>query len=162
MTLRLPDSLRAPIEALEPELLAAAQAIGLGALPKLSELKPGLTDTSAPGTPSLEAIDLPPEGAPDALSAAAVLAAHQAYVRQRGAPDAISLGALSLARLIVWMQRATMLGGGPPQVVWIGPEGRLPDGLTGTRLVATATIEQDGRRRSARAVAIVQAAPDSP
>lgn len=161
MSLRLPDELRLGIEALEPELLAAAQAIGLGVLPKLTELKPGLTDTPAGASAALDALDLDRDGAPDPLSAAAVLAAHQAYVRQRGRADGLSLGALSLARLLVWVQRAAMLGGPSPQIVWVGPESRLPDGLTGTRLVATATITGDGRRRSARAVAIVQAAPAS-
>lgn len=81
MTLRLDDALRTQIEALEPELLAAAQAMGLGALAKLTELKPGLTATDGPGDPSLEALGLTAgdDADPgDAVQAAAVLAAHQA------------------------------------------------------------------------------------
>lgn len=160
MTLRLPEDLRRQIEALEPELLAGAQAIGMGALPKLSELTPGLTADADHA--ELVALALDAEDGVDPLTAAAVLAAHQTYVRHRGSPDAVSLGALSLARLIVWVQRAAMLAGAPPQVVWIGPEARVPDGLVGTRITATATITTAERRRSARAVAIVQpAAPTS-
>ena len=43
MTLGLPDEARQAIEALDPELLAAAQALGLGVLPALTNLAPGLT-----------------------------------------------------------------------------------------------------------------------
>ena len=162
MTLRLDDALRRQIEALEPELLAAAQAMGLGALAKLAELRPGLTTTDGSGPPSLEGLSLSAGDAVDpgdAVQAAAVLAAHQAYVRRRGTPDGLSLGALSLARIIVWMQRASMLAGAAPQVVWMGPEARIPDGLNGTRVVATARVVHDGRRRTARAVAVIQPPP---
>ena len=58
-------------------------------------------------------LDLDHEGAPDALCLAACLAAHRAYVAARGRPEGVSAGALALARLLVWAQRAAMLGPAP-------------------------------------------------
>ncbi|HWH15089.1 MAG TPA: hypothetical protein VNT51_10110 [Miltoncostaeaceae bacterium] len=107
------------------------------------------------GDPLLASLALPPEGEPDPVSLAAVLAAHRGYVRGRGTPDGVSLGALAIARLLAWAQRATMLGRAP-QVAWVGPEARRPADVPGVALIATATVEAGGARRSARAVALVR------
>lgn len=158
MPLKLPDEARQAVEALEPELLAAAQALGLGALSGVQSLKPGLTTVeAAAGEAALEVLDLDGEGAADPVSLAAVMAAHEAYVRGRGRPGGVSVGALSLARLIVWAQRAAMLGTAP-DVRWMGPPARAPENVEGMRLTATATVTGGGRRHTAKAVAIVAAA----
>ncbi len=156
MTLGLPDEARQAIEALDPELLAAAQALGLGVLPALTNLAPGLTalDPSRADV-ALERVELDGEGDPDPVSLAAILAAHTAYVRHRGRTDGVSTGALSLARLIVWAQRAAMIGGTAPDVRWMGPPARAPESVEGMRLTATTVITANGRRHTAKAVAIV-------
>lgn len=157
MGLRPDDRSRAGLDALERELRAAAEAVGLSLLPQLTSLKPGMSRLE--GTPAPEAVltslDLPPEGEPDPVTLAAVLAAHRAYVRSRGDAEGVSTGALALARLLVWAQRAAMLGR-RPTVAWIGPEARRPEGIEGMSLTATCVIEVGGSRRTARAVAVLR------
>lgn len=161
MTLGLPGEARQAIEALDPELLAAAQALGLGVLPALTKLTPGLTSLDPPAADvTLERIELEGEGDPDPVSLAAILSAHTAYVRHRGRAEGISTGALSLARLIVWAQRAAMIGGAAPDVRWMGPPARAPESVEGVRLTATAVVTAGGRRHTAKAIAIV-APPES-
>jgi hypothetical protein len=146
------------VDALDPELRAGAEAIGMSLAPQLGRLRPGLSKGAAEAAPDvlLVSLTLGPEEGPDPLSMAAVQAAHRAYVRGRGAPDGASLGALALARLLVWAQRAAILGR-PPRIAWIGPEARRPEGVAGTAITAACTAEVDGARRSARAVAVVTA-----
>jgi hypothetical protein len=156
MGLRLSPEDASALEGLEPELRAAAEAIGLSLGTQLGRLRPGLSKGAAGAAPDvlLVSLTLGPEDRPDAVSLAAVAAAHRAYLRARGAPDGASLGALALARLLVWAQRAAMLGT-TPRIAWIGPEPRRPEGVPGTAVTAACTAEVDGARRAARAVAIV-------
>lgn len=156
MALRLTDRSAQGLDALDPELRAAAEALGMALLPRLRDLKPGMTRLDA-GSPeaTLTSLDVPPEGEPDPLSLAAVLSAHRAYVRSRGEPEGVSTGALAIARLLVWAQRAAMLGPAP-RVAWIGPEARRPDGVEGVPLTATCTVSAGESRRTARAVAVLR------
>lgn len=157
MALRLTEQSAQGLDALEPELRAAAEAIGMSLLPRLRDLKPGMTRLDPdPGDVTLLSLAVPPEGEPDALSLAAVLAAHRAYARSRGDAEGLSVGALAIARLLVWAQRAAMLGRAPA-VAWIGPEARRPEGLEGTALTATCTVAAGEGRRTARAVAVLRA-----
>lgn len=164
MALRLPDAQAERLRALDPELRMAAEAIGMGLRDQLTRLAPGLTrpsegqdDTAIDAT--LVDLDLDHEGAPDALSLAACIAAHRSYVAGRGRPDGVSAGALALGRLLVWAQRAALLGP-PPRVVWLGPATRRPADLEG-RIVLSArcALEIGGRTRRAEAVALIEAPP---
>ena len=151
-------ALREALDTSDPDLRAAAHAIGLSVAAHLGTLRPALTRGADGHTgPSVEvdAIDLAHEGAPDGLSLAACEAAHRAYVASRGEPEAASLGALAIARLLVWGQRAALLGRAP-EVLWIGPVARRPDDLDGIEVDASCTAMVDGVRRTAAAVAVVR------
>jgi hypothetical protein len=156
---RLPDPERAAVDALEPELRAAAEAIGQGLRGRLRELRPGLLRPAEEGAPPpearLDALELEREGPPDPLSLAACLAAHRAYVVARGQADGVSIGALALARLLVWASRAAMLGP-PPKLAWIGPAPRRPEPGPGQfPLASSCAVTVEGRLREARAAALV-------
>lgn len=157
MSLRLDHSSQAALDALDAELRAAAEALGFALLPQLTRLKPGMSrrDADADGEPVLESLALAPEGEPDPLSLAAVVAAHRAYARSRGDADGVSAGALAIARLLVWNQRAAMLGRAP-KVAWIGPEARRPENVEGVALTASCVLRTGDTRRTARAVAVVR------
>ncbi|MEW6582959.1 MAG: hypothetical protein AB1416_09380, partial [Actinomycetota bacterium] len=156
--LRLPPGLQADLDALDPELRAAARAIGAGLRAELSRMRPALSrgDGGSDVDAELVSLDLEHEGGADAVSLSACLAAHRAYVTERGHPDGVSLGALAIARLLVWGTRASLLGAAP-RVRWIGPPGRRPDLADDqVALSATAVASVGGVERRAGAVAVVQ------
>lgn len=158
MPLRLSEDHQEAIGAVEPELRAAAEALGVALQGRLTRLAPGLTrprdGESGDGVATLVALDLDHEGAPDGLTLVAVLAAHRGYVAARGRSDGVSAGALAIARLLLWGQRAAMLGAAP-RIEWIGPSARRPD--PGDRLVlgARCALELNGATRRAEAVALI-------
>jgi hypothetical protein len=163
--LRLTDAHSEQIGALEPGLRSAAEALDLGLRPQLAGLAPSLTRPRESDPPDAEALlaslDLDHEGPPDALSLAACLAAHRAYVGGRGSPEGVSAGALALARLLVWAQRAAMLGASP-RIEWIGPAPRRPEGHDGAlALSARCSLEMGGAVRRAEALALI-ARPETP
>lgn len=150
MPLVLSQELDGRLRLVDDELRPAAEAVGLAALPHLERLRPRLLDL-APGVEAvLEELDLEREGGPDPLSLAGCVAAHGAYARRRGRPDAISPGALALARILVWGERAAMLGRAP-RIRWIGPPGRAPEAAPeDVRVSATCRIAiGEGSRRAA-------------
>ncbi|WP_217912679.1 hypothetical protein [Miltoncostaea marina] len=158
MTLRLGDAHRAAADALDAELRAGAEAIGVGLQPHLRRLAPGLTrpregDAGEADATLLE-LDLERDGEPDALSLVACLAAHRGYVASRGEPDGVSAGALAIARLLVWGQRAAMLGPAP-RIEWIGPAARRPEAGDRLALSARCALEMGGATRRAEAVALI-------
>ncbi len=156
MGLRLSPEAVSALARLEPEVRAGAEAIGFAVAAQLGRLRPGLTATEAGTEPLLSSLAMAPEGEPDPVSLAAIVAAHNGYVRGRGDAGAVSAGALALARLLVWGQRAAMLGPAP-RITWIGPEPRRPEGAEGMTFTAEAVVESEGGgRRRARAVAIVE------
>jgi hypothetical protein len=155
--LHLAEEQRAAIDGLEAELRVAAEALGAGLRGQLVTLRPGLvtTDGGGPAEGTLVALDLEREGAPDALSLAACLAAHDAYLAARGQADGLSLGALALGRLLVWAQRAALLGPAP-KVAWLGPPSRRPEPQPGQFALEARCVARVGDRdREARAVALV-------
>ncbi len=161
MGLHLPEEQRAAVDALEAELRVAAEALGAGLRPQLMQLRPGLMEGDGDGAPppvaTLVTLDLEREGAPDPLSLAACLAAHRAYVAARDRPDGVSLGALALVRLLVWAQRAALLGPAP-RVGWLGPPARRPELAPGQFALEARCVAQVGdRTREARAVALISA-----
>jgi hypothetical protein len=161
--LRLDDAHSELIGAVEPELRVAAEAIGMGLRAELGRLAPGLTrppETGGASDATLLSLDLDHEGPPDGLSLIACVAAHRAYVISRGAPEGLSAGALALARLLVWSQRAALLGPAP-RITWIGPAPRRPED-TGDNLLLAARCSLDlrGATRKAEAVALI-APPDA-
>ena len=161
MSLRFAPALQETLEEVDPDLRGAAHAIGMGLGGRLGRLRPALsrgTDPSAVPDVEVLSLALATEGEPDALSLAAIGAAHQAYVSSRGAPDGASLGALAIARLLVWAQRAALLGAAP-QIIWIGPEPRRPADATGIAVHAACVGLVDGSRRTAKAVAVIAPAP---
>lgn len=165
MGLRLSDAHSERVGTLEPGLRAAAEAIGVALRPRLAELAPGLTrprEGDPPGEDAvLVALDLDREGAPDPLSLVACTAAHAAYVAARGRADGVSAGALALARLLVWAQRAAMLGPAP-RIEWIGPSARRPEGMDDRlALSARCALEMGGATRRAEALALI-ARPEAP
>lgn len=157
MALELAPELEAGLASLEPDLRSGAAAIGLAVQMELARRKPALTRREEGATAHvavLTALDLDREGAPDAISLAACLAAHSGYVASRGDAQGVSLGGLALARLLVWSARAAMLGP-PPKLVWIGPPSRQPELQAGqVALGATAVATLDGSERRAGALAI--------
>jgi hypothetical protein len=161
MGLRLADAQAEMLRGLEPELRMAAEAIGAGLRDQLTRLAPGLTRPAQGGDdPEVDAVlvelDLDHEGAPDALSLAACVAAHRTYVTARGRPEAVSAGALALGRLLVWAQRAALLGPAP-RLVWVGPAARRPEGHDErVALSARCALEVGGRTRRAEALALVE------
>ena len=82
MPLRLSEAQAELVGALEPDLRIAAEAIGFGLRDQLTRLAPGLTrpPEGAQADAVLVDLDLDHDGAPDALSLAAVMAAHRSYV----------------------------------------------------------------------------------
>ena len=158
MALRLSEAQAELVGALEPDLRIAAEAIGFGLRDQLTRLAPGLTrpPEGAEADAVLVDLDLDHDGAPDALSLAAVMAAHRSYVAARGQPEGVSAGALALGRLLVWAQRAAILGP-PPKVVWVGPATRRPDDEEGRlALSARSAVTMAGATRRAEAVALIE------
>ena len=158
MALRLSEAQAELVGALEPDLRIAAEAIGFGLRDQLTRLAPGLTrpPEGADADAVLVDLDLDHDGAPDALSLAAVMAAHRSYVAARGQPEGVSAGALAVGRLLVWAQRAAMLGP-PPKVVWVGPATRRPDDEEGRlALSARSAVTMAGATRRAEAVALIE------
>lgn len=165
MALRLAEAQAELVAALEPDLRVAAEALGFGLRDQLTRLAPGLTRAGDDGQDDPDAVlvvlDLDHDGPPDALSLAAVMAAHRAYVSARGRPGAVSTGALALGRLLVWAQRAALLGP-PPRMVWVGPAARRPeDGEGHVALSARSAVEISGTTRRAEALALLEAPPPS-
>jgi hypothetical protein len=163
MGLRLSDAHAERTAGIEPELRVAAEAIGLGLREQLLRLAPALTRPAQGVAGEVEAtlvdLDLDHEGAPDGLTLVACIAAHRTYVAARGRPEAVSAGALALARLLVWGQRAAMLGP-PPRIEWLGPAPRRPEPEGGQlTLSARCSLEVAGATRRAEASALI-AAPD--
>jgi hypothetical protein len=161
--LRLADDHSELLRTIEPELRRAAEAMGMGVRAQLLRLAPALTrppqDAPQEWHATLTILDLDHEGAPDPLSLAACLAAHRAYVGARGEPEGVSAGALALARLLVWAQRAAMLGA-VPRIEWIGPAPRRPEADGRLSLSARCALELTGRTRRAEAVALISAPSD--
>jgi hypothetical protein len=159
--LRLDAAHQELIAGVEPELRVAAEALGMGLRDQLTQLAPGLTRATE-GDEDPEAVlvtlDLDREGAPDALSLAACVAAHRAYVIARGRPDGVSAGALALARLLVWAQRAALLGP-PPRIAWLGPAPRKPETEGKLELAARAALRVGDATRRAEAVALIEPPP---
>jgi hypothetical protein len=160
----LSGALAARLEGVEPELRVAADALGAALAGELRRLAPGLTragtDEAEPEA-TLTALRLDREEDPDGLTLAACLAAHRSYVAARGRREAVSAGALALSRLLVWAQRAAMLGPAP-RIVWLGPSARRPVPEPGRfPLAAACELEVAGARRRAEAVAVV-AGPETP
>jgi hypothetical protein len=157
VALELAPELQRGLGALEPDLRSGAAAIGLAVQAELSRRKPALTRRDEGATSPvavLTSLDLDHEGAPDPVSLAACMAAHNGYVASRGDGAGVSLGGLALARLLVWSARAAMLGPAP-KLVWIGPPSRRPDLQAGqVPLTATAVATVDGVERRAGALAI--------
>ena len=163
MGLRLTDAHSELIGALEPELRAAADALGAALRPQLASLAPALTrprqDDPPGAAATLTALDLDHEGPPDALSLVACLAAHRAYAAGRGDAEGVSAGGLALARLLVWAQRASMLGPAP-RIEWIGPLARRPEGHDDAlALTARCALEMGGATRRAEALALIARPP---
>lgn len=159
MSLRLAPALQETLEAIDPELRGPAHAIGMGLGKQVGPLRPALTlgiDPTVPPEVEVISLELAPEGEPDAISLAACQAAHQTYVTSRGAPASASLGALAIARLLVWAQRAALLGA-TPQITWIGPPQRRPPDAAGIEIRASCVALVDGTRRTATAIALVRA-----
>ena len=162
MTLRLSDEQSAVLGGLDPELKVAAEAIGVGLRPQLTQLAPALSkalESGDAGEPdaTLQSLDLDHEGDADALCLAACVAAHRSYVTGRGRPGGTSTGALAIARILVWAHRAAMLGR-PPTIAWIGPAPRLPEaGPDQAVLRARCTVSIGGVTRRAEAAAIISA-----
>lgn len=158
MGLRLTDDHSELLRAVEPELRVAAEALGMGLRGELTRLSPALTRPPE-GAPegveaTLTALDLDHEGQPDALSLIACVAAHRTYVTARGDAEGVSAGALALARLLVWAQRAAMLGPAP-RIEWIGPAPRRPETAGRLSLSARCALELQGATRRAEAVALI-------
>ena len=161
MPLRLSEAQAEQVGALEPDLRMAAEAIGFGLRDQLTRLAPGLTrpPEGAQADAVLVDLDLDHDGAPDAVSLAAVMAAHRSYVAARGQPEGVSAGALALGRLLVWAQRAALLGPAP-KVVWVGPATRRPEDEEGRlALSARSAVTMAGTTRRAEAVALIEAPP---
>lgn len=157
MPLRLTDDDHARVAALDAELRTAAEAIGAALAPQLKRLTPALAPQAGGAEPEavLTALDLDHEGAPDPLSLAACVAAHRAYVAARGRPEGVSTGALAIARLLVWGQRAALLGPAP-KIAWIGPAPRQPEAGAGqAALRARCVVTVAGTTRRAEAAALV-------
>jgi len=142
-----------PVQHLDPDLRAGAQAIAFAVATRLRDLAPAIRpvdESGAEPTFVIDAIGLVPEDPPDAITLVACLGAHDAYATGRGRPGAVSPGALALARVLVWATRAEMLGA-QPDVRWIGPPARMPEGLDGQ--VITASVELNSGETRARASA---------
>ncbi len=160
MALEVTSELGGPLRELDVELRLAAEAIGAAAVPTLLELRPRVAEPED-GVATLSSLHLDGEGDPDGLMLAACLAAHGAYVARRGQPDGVSTGALAIARLLVWAQRAAVIGR-PLHVEWIGPPARAPKAEDGThRVLARCALSHgpEGAVRRAEAIALVRERP---
>lgn len=160
MSLRLEKDLQDQLDKLDPDLHAAAGAIGSAIGAELARIRPALVRGSIDEGYEPEAVvlglQLDREGSADAIALAAVLTAHRVYVESRGHPEGISLGALPLAHLLFWASRASVIGP-TPRIDWIGPEARRPNPANHQfDLEAACAAEVDGQRREARAVALVR------
>jgi hypothetical protein len=161
MSLRLAPALHETLAELDPDLRGAAHAIGMGLGGQLGRLRPALSHGADPAAaPDVEvlSLELASEGEPDGISLAAIEAAHQAYVAARGVPNGASLGAFAIARLLVWAQRAALLGA-PPTIAWIGPVQRRPAEVAGIEIHASCVGMVDGTRHTAKALAVIEATP---
>lgn len=157
MTLEVASGLGGPLGDLDAELRLAAEAIGAAVVPTLLELRPRVAEAEDEPT-TLDSLHLEGEGDPDGVMLAACLAAHAAYVARRGQPGGVSTGGLAIARLLVWAQRAAVIGH-PLQVSWIGPPARAPQADEEThRVLARCTVSggSAGVSRRAEAVALVR------
>lgn len=160
MSLRLTDALQEKLDVLEPDLRAAASAIGSAIGAELARIRPALMRGSVEEGYEPDAVvlgmQLEREGLADAVALAACLTAHRVYVESRGHPEGISLGALPLAHLLFWASRASVLGP-TPRIDWIGPVARRPDPANHQfDLEAVCAAEVDGQPREARAAALVR------
>jgi hypothetical protein len=155
--LEVTAELRTQLGHLDTELRLAAEAVGAAIVPTLLELRPRVAE--AEGAPTtLDTLHLEGEGDPDGLMLAACLAAHAAYVQKRGQPEGVSTGALAIARLLVWAQRAAVIGH-PLEVTWVGPPARAPERTDGShRVLARCVVSggDGGGSRRAEAVALVR------
>lgn len=148
------------LDDLDPDLRAAAGAIGAAIGAELARIRPallrGASDEGYEPEGVLLGLELEREGVADAVALSACLTAHRVYVESRGHPEGVSLGALPLAHLLFWASRASMLGPSP-RIDWIGPASRRPDPTGGQfGLEALCTAQVDGHQREARAVALVR------
>ena len=146
-----------PVQYLDPDLRAGAQVIGFSVAARLRDLAPALRPADDSGTEAtfvIDTLDLEPVDPADALTLVACLGAHDAYAVGRGRPGAVSAGALALARVLVWATRAEMLGG-RPDVRWIGPPARMPDGLEGQVITANVVLTCGDTRARASAAMVV-------
>ena len=160
MSLRPGPAVQRGLDELDPELRAAAGAIGAAIGAELARIRPalvrGAADEDYEPDGVLLGLDLEREGVTDSVALSACLTAHRAYVEARGHPEAVSLGALPLAHLLFWASRASVLGPSP-RIDWIGPASRRPDAEAHQfGLEATCFAEVDGQHREARAVALVR------
>ena len=129
----------------------------MGLRGELVRLAPALTRPPEGGgaaEATLASLDLDHEGEPEALSLVACVAAHRAYVTARGDAEGVSAGALALARLMVWAQRAAMLGPAP-RIEWIGPAPRRPEPGERVTLSARCALDIAGVTRRAEAIALI-------
>ena len=143
----------------DPDVQSGAQAIGFAVAARLRELAPALRPADDGVEPTFEVvqIDLVPADPADEVTLAACLSAHDAYAAGRGRPGGVSPGALALARVLVWATRAEMLGA-RPDVRWIGPPARMPEGIEGHVVTASVVLKSgEVRARASAAVVVAQA-----
>jgi hypothetical protein len=160
VSLRPGPAVRERLDDLDPDLRAAAGAIGAAIGAELARIRPamvrGSDDEGYEPEGVLLGLELAREGPADAVALSACLTAHRVYVEARGHPEAVSLGALPLAHLLFWASRASVLGPSP-RIDWIGPASRRPEAAAHQlALEAACAAEVDGRPREARAVALVR------
>jgi hypothetical protein len=160
VSLRPSTAVQDELDELDPDLRAAAGAIGAAIGAELARIRPAMVRGASEEGYEPEAVllglELEREGAADAVALSACLTANRVYVESRGHPEAVSLGALPLAHLLFWASRASVLGPSP-RIDWIGPASRRPDPTAHQfNLEATCTAEIDGHPREARAVALVR------
>jgi hypothetical protein len=158
MSLHFAPALQEALDDLDGELRAPAQAVGIALAAQLARLRPAVTHARDAGDhPDIEVVslDLEHDGAPDGLSLAACEVAHHSYMTSRGAPEDTSLGALAIARVLIWVQRAAVLGT-PAEILWIGPPQRRPADVEGIEITAACVASVGGVRRTAKALAVVR------
>jgi len=146
-----------PAHHLDADLRSGAHAIGLAVAARLRDLAPSLRPARGDGgepTFVLEALELDPDDPADALTLVACIGAHDAYATARGRAGAVSPGGLALARVLVWATRAEMLGT-RPDVRWVGPPARMPEGLEGQVITATVVLADGDTRARASAAMVV-------
>ena len=98
MSLRPSPGVQDQLDDLDPDLRAAAGAIGAAIGAELARIRPALvrgsTDDDYEPEAVLLGLELEREGLADAVALSACLTAHRVYVESRGHPEAVSLGAL--------------------------------------------------------------------